>query len=245
MTRNLKALGLALLATFAMSAIAAQAASATNHTFTSDEEETVLTGSQVGVHHFSVNGVTVECKDADFRGTVVGEAADHVAVHPEYGGPCFLGEGGDSVEVGVDTDACTYTFDSDTTENPHPLAGKEEGEEDAPVDIVCPEENEIVISGGGCTIHVPSQAGLHGVTYDEVEDEGKDAIEVSATVNTITAVSTGGLACAVLGLGFGTTHHTDGIYTGDTLVTGFKDGGETSTHNYTEGDQNNIGITTP
>src|SRR6185437_3974454 len=75
MTRNLKAVGLALVAVFAMSAMAASLASATD-LFTSTTANETITG--VGENHvFEITvgeGVALECTTASFHGTVPNKA---------------------------------------------------------------------------------------------------------------------------------------------------------------------------
>lgn len=222
MNRNLKALGTALLAAFALSAIAAQGAIAAedNHEFTSNaaNETTVLTGTQTTQHVFTVTGIETKCEVAEFSGTVAGNTEDTVEVHPVYE-ECTFGP----VGVTIHTGGCTYTFDSDTTENTHVGSVK-----DAPVTIT--EDCEITLTASGCVIHVTPGQTRHGVTYENIANHGpgeKNAVKVSATVSTIEVTSTGGFSCLVAGLGFGVEHHTDGTYTGDTVMTGFEDDGTT------------------
>ena len=71
MIRNLKMLGLALLATFALGAIGAQVVSAADsHEFKAEVQKVVLTGAQVGSHQFTIGSVgTVECATATFEST--------------------------------------------------------------------------------------------------------------------------------------------------------------------------------
>src|SRR5262245_58717455 len=82
MTRNLKALGLAFVAVFAMSAIAASAAHATEY-FHQHEEHTIITAANVGTGHTGANeftiapGLTIKCTTAKFEGTEV-ELEKHV-----------------------------------------------------------------------------------------------------------------------------------------------------------------------
>jgi hypothetical protein len=69
MTRNLKALGLALVAAFAMSAVAASMASAQQGTWTSDGPVT-LTVSETGVNtnYFEAFGLKVQCPGTTWTG---------------------------------------------------------------------------------------------------------------------------------------------------------------------------------
>lgn len=247
MTRNIKALGLALLAAFAFSALAVQTASAdtTKHQFaTTGEAPTVLTGEQEageGKHKFTVGEATLTCEHVTFSGTVSGTEADHVSVVPSYT-ECHDSSG--SVPVTVHVNGCTFTFHSDTEET----GEGESATTHAPVDIVCPSGKEITITISEaekpCVVHVPPQTGLHGVTYTNITENEKDAVTVTATVNDIKATSTGGFICLVSGLSSEVKEHKS-VYTGATTVTGFKDlssAEEGEEHKYTDGEQTNIRV---
>jgi hypothetical protein len=92
MTRYLKTLGLALLATFAMSAVLASAASATNDEFKSEKESTLLTGEQIEKNRFTVAGQAVECKTVIFEGTMMGTSVSEVTtIVPNLSGCTYAG----------------------------------------------------------------------------------------------------------------------------------------------------------
>lgn len=226
MTRNLKALGLALLAAFALSAIAAQGAlAAENHEFTATDSPVDLTGSQEGLHEFTAGKPKTTCTEANFSGTVANPTSDKVRVTPTYGGHCTLG----SLAVEVNNNKgggeaekhCEYVFDSDTTSN---------GEvEDAPVSVDCNHEGSITITNAAstCVVHISDTSGgntvnqnLHGVTFDKEGSGAEEDLLVTATVTGIHFVATGG-ACILLGI---PATGNNGTYTGDTTVRGYEDG---------------------
>lgn len=243
MIRNLKALGLALLAAFALSAIGAQAASAEleNHKFeTTGETATVLTGAQesgADDHSFTITEkeVVLTCHHATFRGTQEGTSADAVELVPEYT-ECTSNLG---INPTVDTNGCTYKFYGETTENPDTPEVT-----DAPVSLTGCNNPEvgITITAAGCNIHVPEFEKLHGVTYKNLKEHGpnnnKDAVTVTATVDKIPTISTGGFACLLAGLGSGVNEYVSD-YVGKTIVTGYEDEGTheewTKEHKVTEG----------
>jgi hypothetical protein len=222
MIRNLKTLGLAMLALCAFGAVAAQAASA--HQFTSESGATILTGAQVGEHVFTAEGNEVRCTTATFSGTQLGTESDQITIHPEYGkGLDEKGEPGkcrfSALTATVTTTGCNYVFDSDTTQNPDAALGVE----DAPVSIECETGKAINIAMSGCTIAVggaPNNQGLHGVTFANDGTGSTKDVTVNATASTI-HYSASGFGCGLAGIKTGT--HTDGTYTGLTTVKGYVD----------------------
>jgi hypothetical protein len=219
MTRRFKALGLALLAVFAMSAVAAVGAQAENieHTFNSEANPTNFTGTAEGDHVFTIGSgestLSTECETIHFDGTETGTESDSVTIVPTYD-KCTTSFGA----AEVIENHCAYVFDSDTTTHGEPA------EEHAPVNIECASGNkfEIKVPSFGITVTVGPQEGLHGVHYTNVEDPetGKEAITVAATVKGIAWTCDGFLCDLAAG-----TSGADGTYTGDTIVTGFEDKG--------------------
>ncbi len=227
MIRNLKVLGLALVAVFAMGAMAAQAASAAD-TFTSDTSPTIFTGNQAGTNVFTVGSASVSCPVARFKGTETGSSATTVTVHPEYegnaGGECQVSPIGSAT---VNTTGCNYIITSETHENAA-------HEKHATVSIECATTtspshvtHEITVNGP-CVIHVPGQTEAEledGVVFENgtevVGGVNKKDIKITATVTGITAVVTDSFACTIGGLSPGT--YTNGTYKGSVTVTGYVD----------------------
>jgi hypothetical protein len=224
MTRNLKALGLALVAVFALSAMTASAASATD-LFRSSATPVTLTGEQeftAGVGDlFSTTAGTVECLTAKYHGTVATSPTASVVVKPTYTS-CFVAE---IIPTKVDFGNCSYKF---TIDEP---AGATTGS----VHLECGVGEEVTVtvgvndSGVGtvkCTIHIPPQT-VGGIKYTNVgaSDPTKE-ITVDINSTGITYKETGGP-----GLGTGTgacttsTLQHNGTYTGKALVTGEQDTG--------------------
>jgi hypothetical protein len=225
---NLKALGLALFAAFAMSAFVAQAASAVNHEFEVTEAPAVSTGVNTTNHVLLVSEGFAEviCKHATFVGTQAAEVQDRLSVYPTYSECSIPGVGGATVT----NNGCTYDFDSDTVVS------------HAPVSLDCDHKGSItVVAGGGaCTIHfsdthtektVTVNQNLVGVVYKNEElGVEKHAVEVVATVTGVTYEATGGF-CELLGVVPGTNH--DGEVKGSATVQAFEDtGGSTVEGNH-------------
>ena len=92
MTRNLKVLGLALCAMFALSAVAAQAASAVTHDFHSDSRRNVPDSPGQGrakkatrcSKRQQASTKRVICSKVNVEGTIEGETVNTVTVRPIY-----------------------------------------------------------------------------------------------------------------------------------------------------------------
>ncbi len=217
MIRNLKVLGLALAAVFAMSAMAAQAAMASGERFHSDEDPTVITASNAGLgnHVFTAQGVPVECETATFAGTQTGSTAEEITVHPTYSNCSVIG-----VPVTVVTTGCNYILYSETGENTHTSTT------DAPVKIECTEGHELYFEAAKCKITIETPQTVRGVTYsNEGTETSKKDIRVTASTDTIKYVAENtagiGFKCGTLGIELGT--HEDATYTGAVTAKGSVD----------------------
>ena len=211
MIRNLKFLGLALVAVLAMSAMAATAASADE--FQSESESTTLTATQEkhlegGVEkndRFTTTGGIVECSTATYKGSQTGKKVTSVEVEPTYSGCTFAG-----LSAVIHTNECKYKFTL--------TAGLTTGS----VQVVCPAGKEITVTVGPsttlrCTIHVPPQT-LGGITYSTIgagaTREVTVAVNTGATLHYSQTAGTGSGACATA------DNETTGTYIGAAVVTG-------------------------
>jgi len=167
MTGKLRALGLALLAAFAMSAIGAQAASADLFTSAAEGEATVLTSSEDTAVEFSYSIGTVQCKVAKFSGTQTGEEATELTITPTYEECTFGGE-----PMIYRTNHCKYKFTTETVEG------------HAPVGIECENEGEHIeheiIPWNHCTLTIAPQTTAGGVTY--TDEGGEVTVDITAEV---------------------------------------------------------------
>ncbi len=158
MKRNLKALGLSLVAVFAMSAMVAQAASA-DPLFKSDEAHTIIKGSQEGTHEFVAGEGKVTCTTANFAGTSEEKAQNSLTIIPEYKGCTAFGFA--TTDVKFAENGCEYVFTSTTGE----------GED---VHLLCSGEKNVeltptVFGFSVCTVDV-LPGTFESVTYDNVEN---------------------------------------------------------------------------
>jgi hypothetical protein len=104
MNRKMKALGLALIAAFAMSAVAAAGASAAE--FTSEEYPVVVSGSTETSHDFTAGeGLVVSCTDNEFVSNEYGAATSALMVDPTYENCEFAG-----LPATVDFTGCSFEF---------------------------------------------------------------------------------------------------------------------------------------
>jgi len=110
MTRNLKALGLALVAAGALVALAASSASAINPQFHSEAEHTIITGSQEGNNTFVVNAGTVHCSTATFEGTASVKTPASLTIAPNYKSCNLTAITLETLEAVVDMNGCHYLF---------------------------------------------------------------------------------------------------------------------------------------
>jgi len=188
--------GLTVLAAFAMSAVAASAASAAEF-FHEAEGTARVTAHNEGVHSFTAGTIgTIECKKATFTGTsYVTSPQKTVTVLPAYSECTFLKIPG----VVVKMNECTYTFLEPTGAGPFTGA----------VDVNCPVGKKIEFEATGCKIEVGTQGPLSTVTYTNQPTSPK-SVKVAANVSKITYTASG--TCIVLGT------KTDGTYSGTAIA---------------------------
>jgi hypothetical protein len=202
MIRNLKALGLAVVAVLAMSVVVASAAQAA-------PVVTISAGASVSVHatgenigeKLSIDGVTTECKTSHYTGTAT-SGSSTLTLNPTYTGCTLAGTG---LTVHVTTTGCGYLFH---------LQNKSGSTNNASVDIEC-GASPIKIEGTGtsCVATIGAQSGLSNVsgTNDATD------VTIKSNVSGIKAtVVTDGFLCPFNGTGA----KTGGTYTSTGYLTG-------------------------
>ena len=176
MILNLKTLGLAALAAFAMTLVVASAAPAVE--FHSEAKHTTLEGEQTEPTQFVFEAGTVECEETVFKRTQEGESTPEVLMEPEYSG-CAAG----SFPVSISMNGCAYRLHS----------GEKAGAGyDFQTDVVCPGEQVIdihttdIFGTKKCTITIPGQVKRKKVTYtNKTSGSTRDVladIHISGTV---------------------------------------------------------------
>jgi len=211
MTRKLKALGLAMVAVFAMSAIAAQGAqAATPGLLTAASYPATLTGTNTAgnIHKFELTALklSTECTTAKFAGSLASPGSSTITVAPTYEGCKAFG-----LSATIDTTGCHYLIHIGETLTPG-------GNYGGTIDAECSGTNLIRITAGiignKCEVTVASQTGLskgEGIA-------GASDIEVKATVTGIKYTVTkdeGTCPLSKVGETF-----SDGDYNGNVTVTG-------------------------
>jgi hypothetical protein len=212
MMRNLKVLGLALVAVFAMSAVAASMASA--DTLKSEPSQTVtLKGSQEENDVFGITAGNTSCKQVTYTATTPTPTSS-VAATPAYPEKTTGGEQ-NCTSLGfpakIELNGCSYKF---------AIGAATTGT----LDVVCPVGKEITVvaSSGGvtkCIIHVPAQTALGTITYTNVGAGTTREVTVSAKITTLKYSHTAGEGLGKCTAGTGTT----GTYTGKAVITAAED----------------------
>jgi hypothetical protein len=155
-----KALGLALIAVFAMSAIAASGAQAETW-FHSDTNPTVITGSVIEQTKFVTSGGTWKCNKEEYKATSTGVqngstwTTKTITFTPIFGECTAFGFVGATIDVDIPGHECGYLYH--LTNNTPPTAT---------VDIECKHADEdITVTSPFCTMHIEQQTGLAHVVF--------------------------------------------------------------------------------
>ena len=191
MIRNLKVLGLALVAICAMSAMVASAASAVP-SFTSANYSATITGtggenaSEKFVLNAADHSQSVECKTSNYHGSLAA-ASSTLTVAPSYENCKAFG----FLEAEVNPEGCKYVF--------HATEKVAAGKYKAHVDITCPTGQSIKINAGNCKTEVKAQEGL---TTASINNNASD-VSVTAEFNEAIAytVTQDGFFCPLTGTG--------------------------------------------
>ena len=227
MIRNLKALGIALFAVFALGATMASAASASLKIFDSTRANTVLTGTsdtgEGGNQVFIRSGVEIKCTHAEFEGTATGTETSPgsgvfstatIQLFAAYTTPTCSGPLGSEVHVDFTTNHCKYDFTGTVSKTATAELQCDAGSAGA---LITPT----VFGSSLCTITVKPQATGGHVVIDNITDTGHKAITATATASAITSTRTGSSAC-------GPEHNATATYTGNATLTGYVDEGDTT-----------------
>ncbi len=208
MFRNLKVLGLTLIAMLAMSAIAANAASA--DLLYAESTPATLTGSQEGTDELRVHAGAVKCSTIKYTGTTSAFGTSQISLTPSFSGCTFVG-----LVATVNMNGCSYLFHFNF----------ESGNTTGSTDIVCPFEKEITITApklgtAKCIIHIPAQFGL-GVWFSGINVGSGTTREVTLKLsyNALSYSQTAGTAetgnCATADKTFGGTYEGRALLTGE------------------------------
>lgn len=211
MKGKIKAVGMAIIAVFAMSAVAASGASAET-LFTADKYPVLGKGETEGeVNTFTLDETQVECSDLTGEGTIEEDT-------PELTLATVFGECSTSgTSIKGHQNGCEFLFSAGEHVAEDTYAGSAE--------MVCPEGKEIIFtlpeSGSLCAVHLPPQGPLGGVTYTNVTGQPSE-VTVDAQIEGIVGVTTQeSIFCPLSGGEF-----DDAILEGQVIVRGYEDLGE-------------------
>jgi hypothetical protein len=216
MARNLKVLGLALVAVFAFSAAASSVASDA-YWFKSDASGsavTSVTGTQVGTNTFATDGGEFNCTSIDLVGSQVGATATTLTLAPSYSGCTFAG-----FPITITPASCKYVFHTDGKTTPSNTFH-------VTTTIECSGTDKIVMVAKvagvtKCTIAIGPQNIGTGVTLSSNGSDITAGLNISNIAYTETAGSGAG-ACA------STSGTTNGKLSGTDTFTGKNTLGEST-----------------
>lgn len=202
MNRNLKGLGLALVAAFAMSAFGASSASASFPLFHVEAEDTVLTGSQgqlAALNILTTDFGELKCKDVKYIGTQEVFTTSTMTLKPKFEQCQHGGE-----NAVVTENSCAFVFH--LGESTEPI--------EAQMDIECVDGDQLVVHTEECTTTIPPQAGLKKVTFTNEGEATTRSVIADLNVEEIHYVEHGE------GCASETVTTENGTFKGKTTVTG-------------------------
>lgn len=245
MTRNLKTLGVALVAVFAIGAVVASAASAQGK-LTSTGNVT-LTGTETGenANRLTAFNAFVECPGSTYTGHKLAETphkfitsgSTTATLTPKYKEAEDNCRGSLNTSATIDMNGCDYVIHLGAT------TGGVNGTYGITFDVVCPAGKQITVTiwlskaahtseplAPKCILHVPGVAG--GVNQNlagaHATDTGNGTIDLTGTVKGITVTQTRNSILCPVKNGNG-THDPEAEFHLDVNVTGKNEaGGATS-----------------
>jgi hypothetical protein len=223
MTHNLKALGLALIASFALSAMVASAAWAAEFSFRSDGTFTYITGEEKN-GQFIVDGGVIKCGQTIYYGTQGGMKTGFLIVEPLYTN-CSVG----GLTVEIHPNGCAFSFLQDNN-----TGG---GKFDAITSIGCPVGEEMTITflmgaTAKCVIHIPEQTlGTGAVFTNGVTGKGIKDYKADISLSGIKYQQTKGTGIGACNTGDETAN---GSFAGSPTFTGRDESKIEETHIWVE-----------
>jgi len=229
MTRNLKVLGLALVAAFALSAMTASAASAAPALFTANSHvgNAKIHGGQIGTDTFTIGALSpLTCATATVsgEGVTAGTSSTYVKLAPTYDTCHIVAPLVGTRTATVNVEGCTYTVNATKNTTSAPSPGPTPGVAtpfSADLQITCPENQSIKIHIYNTANHNHSPAAVL-CTFDVGPQTINNQIQLTNTVThdveahihanvALTSTITGGIC--------GATVNPTSIYKGvDTLT---------------------------
>jgi hypothetical protein len=206
MSRNLKALGLALVAVFAMNAMVAMVASAESaFKFKLEGTPTRLTGQQhAGNDVFTAHTGTVSCDGVTYFGEQLGTEVSEMTFAPTYSECKAFG----LFNIPIVINNCRYTLKAGTKTGATFIGS---------VSIVCPAGKVIEVRAPGCTTTVGSQSNIGSIVYTNIGAGATREVTLDVAITTLKYEEHRPLfgICAT-----NTVATTNGTYNGAGVVTG-------------------------
>ncbi len=176
MTRNIKALGLAIVAVAAMSMAVAASAQATQVHITSPKAA-VITGQQIEQHTFATQAGQVKCASASFEGTVEATGQQQITTEDLTITPTYTNCEAFGLAAQVVMNGCEYTVTGKST------AGQTL-QTTAFVDVICttsPKPIEVIAAGGLCVATVAPQNNISHIVFTNTQ-QGTDPHHTHANI---------------------------------------------------------------
>lgn len=180
MKGNLKGLGLAIAALFAMSAVLASTASA--HTPAAFELEQIPNIYTFDAHtktKIVMTGQELTCESTSAVGEGTESTPESIEVIPTYSG-CTMA-GFSATVTGFGSEGCSWVYGA-------------EGD----LELKCGEGDEVTIDAGACTVHVPPQqipVGTATYTKEVLPGSNKHDLTVKTVAKKVKTVHTDGFLC--------------------------------------------------
>ncbi len=204
--RCLQILGGVLIAAWVANGLAV--ASAQGSQFSATSFPAAITAEQEAgqTNQFEVGGSSVKCSTATFSATLA-KARSTLTITPDYTG-CTTSFG---TEASVDNNGCDFVLH----------AGSAQDESDdvftGAADLVCPAGQELKLTLGLCTIDIPAQEELEGVTYTNKTEASPHNVTVDLALTAVELKVTNVFLCPL------SVSTTTGSYQSKILVKGYED----------------------
>lgn len=204
MDGKFRCLGVTLMASLAIGALAAPAARALE----AEAYPAVLTASQTKEHVAGFGELSATCESVTGAG-LVPAAVEAFALDPTFAECTMFG----FVEGVVEAEGCEYVFDA--------AEAIEAGRFNGTTDIVCEPGDAIIYAGGNCVVEVGPQEGLGAIELVNTEGSPEDVTIVSGLAGIAYNVLVDGFLCPFPGVG----EFANGTTTGTETLTGWEEGG--------------------
>jgi len=194
MIRNLKVLGLALVAVLAMSAMVASAASAVPVFEVDEGSTTKIEGTDEGVVELKVTTAGVTCTEVSYTAHATGASVESVTADPSYKG-C-------TGPAGIEARVTGFGDWSEPVSKQCDFVIKASGK----ADLSCPAGADVTVEAGGCTVHMGSQTNLGTIEFTTgIKDFGggvkKHDLILHLNIKKIKGDHTDGFLCPMTGSG--------------------------------------------